>query len=176
MSSKNRLAKQLLLTFAVLLAAPSSARADDGSPGHMLSLDVGRFVYSLARQNNAIVLPLEFEGAVDHMVSLFMAPRLVVHEGAVGLGLGVGIRFYLLAGPALRGLWLGPEVGVLYATANESSIVANIALSLGGSVGYNILLGQSLMLSPGINFGVIGVGGRAAVIDFSPRLVLGYAF
>lgn len=165
----------LFALFAVLCVS-TQARASEPSPQHMLSVDVGRLVWSLIPPRSTLVVPLEYEGAVGEVVSLFVAPRLAFNANGVGLGLGVGARFYILNGPALTGLWLGPELGVLYGSVNSSTASATIAFSAGAGLGYNLLLGKSLMLSPGINFGFVGLGSSTVLVDYSPRLVLGYAF
>lgn len=142
----------------------------------MLSVDVGHFIYSLIPPSNAVIVPIEYEGAVGEVVSLFIAPRLAFNSSGLGYGVGVGARFYVLNGPALTGLWFGPELGVLYGAANSTSANATVAFSAGAGLGYNLLLGEWLMLSPGINFGFVGLGGSTIAVAFSPRLVLGYAF
>ncbi|MDQ3264211.1 MAG: hypothetical protein M3Y59_11200 [Myxococcota bacterium] len=165
------------LGLALCLAGlAGTAQAQESIPGRMVSLDVGRFVYSLVQPSTAVLIPLEFEGAVSSTVSIFAAPRLAIRSGSIGLGLGVGARFYFFQGPALSGLWAGPELGILYGAATPSTLSATWALSLGGAAGYNFIFGRSLILSLGINIGVVGVGSSSLLFDLSPRLVVGYAF
>lgn len=165
------------LGLALCLAGfAATAHAQENPPGRMVSLDVGRFVYSLVQPSNAVLIPLEFEGAVSSTTTIFVAPRLAIRSGSIGMGLGVGARFYFFNGPALSGLWAGPELGLLYGAATPSTLSATWALSLGGAAGYNFIVGRSLILSLGVNMGVVGVGGSSVLFDFSPRLVLGYAF
>jgi hypothetical protein len=165
--------KTIILCSFVLSTA---AFAQEARPGRMVSLDVGHFIYSLVPPSSSVVIPLEFEGAISPMVSLFVAPRLAIGSGVMGFGLSAGARFYLLNGPAVSGLWLGPEFGILYGATTPSSISGNWAFSLGAGLGYNFIVGNSLVISPGVRVGIGGLGSSTLVLDFSPRLVLGYAF
>ncbi len=174
---KSTLMKNRGLGLALCLAGfATAAHAQESIPGRMVSLDVGRFVYSLVQPSNVVLIPLEFEGAVSQTVTIFAAPRLAIRSGSVGLGLGVGARFYFFNAPALSGLWAGPELGILYGAATPDTLSATWAFSLGGAAGYNFIVGRSLILSLGVNMGVVGVGSSSVLFDFSPRLVVGYAF
>lgn len=174
MNSALKRVRDIGLTLCLLGAA--AAHAQETPHGRMVSLDVGRFVYSLVPPSSFVLLPLEFEGAISSTVSIFAAPRLAIRTGSVGFGLGLGARIYFWNGPALSGLWAGPELGILYGAATPSTISATWALSLGGTLGYNFMLGRSLVVSPGVNVGIVGVGTTTIMFELSPRLVLGYAF
>jgi hypothetical protein len=166
----------LTAAFALTAAAPALAH-DDHVPSRLLALDVGRFVYSLAQPSNTVLVPLELEFGLFDWLSIYGATRLAVTSGAVSLGLGVGARFYLIHGPAIRGLWVGPEVSVLQAVGTPTGVTAaTTSLNLSGAAGWNFLLGDWLVLSPGVYLGVAGLGSSTPVFDWSPRLVAGVAF
>jgi hypothetical protein len=167
----------LTTVLALTTAAPAFADDEGSVPSKVLALDVGRFVYSIVQPGNTVLVPLELEFGVLDWLSIYGAPRLAVTQGAVALGLGVGVRFYLIHTPAIRGLWVGPEVSVLQALGTPSGVTASAtALNVSGGAGWNFVLGNWLVLSPGVYLGVGGLGTPTPVFAWSPRLVAGVGF
>ncbi len=168
----------LALTMSFVLIGATNARAEGvaARPSSMVSLDVGRLVFSMIPPRTTVIVPLEFESAIGGITTLFVAPRLAFRSGAVGFGISLGIRFYVLNGPPMSGLWMGPEVGALYGATTSSGVSAALAFNVGGGIGYNFVIDDTVVLSPGVNFGVVGLGASTLAFEFSPRLVLGLAF
>jgi hypothetical protein len=64
---------------------------------------------------------------------------------------------------------------VLYGRATPTAVSATTGFNVGGTIGWNFLLG-SFVLSPGAYLGVANVGATTAAFDWSPRIMAGLAF
>lgn len=129
---------------------------------------------------------VEFDGAVNPDVSLFVSPSFVfgspisspqTNVSVSGFGLEGGLR-YFAGREAPKGFWFGPYVGGAMASATAGTVTANATgVRFGGMIGYSWIPGNFyLSLGAGGGYELITVesSGRSRVTS-GPALALRFA-
>jgi len=184
-----------LVSFASL-AAPlaGTAHAQDGRTLHVVAASAPRPQNTVTFNPLALVfgiVQLEYERAVSPQLTIFGGPSMMafntigVDGGSVfAAGLDVGARYFFREG-APRGLWIGPQANLSYASVDADGGESATAVAYSAS----LLFGHTWIARSGLTFSLaIGGGYNHFVADVGDdevgfegamvagRLALGYAF